>query len=78
MKYVVNVNIGTTVQVEVEATNEDEAEELGIEKVSSMLYSTASSLPEPQVIDAEVVKKLKEIKYHELTVLNEKLIIKGE
>ncbi len=78
MKYVVNVNLGTTLQMEIEASNEDEAEELAIEEASSILNSNATSLPELQVIDAEVIQKLKKIKYHELTVLNEKLIIKGE
>lgn len=80
MKYIVNVHLGTTIQVEVDANDEDEAELLGVSKVESML--TSNSLAKNfsasiEVIDAEVTSsylyKLKDLKD-----LDPKLIIKKE
>lgn len=80
MKYIVNVHLGTTIQVEVNANDEDEAELLGASKVQSMLASNSlanNALRSIQVIDAEVTSsylhKLKDLKD-----LDPKLIIKKE
>ncbi len=81
MKYTVNVHLETTVQVEVNADDEDQAELLGIDEIQALLdsdkpNSLAQLLVDLNIIDAEVVSNTFNIL--DLDILNNKLKIKGD
>ena len=58
-KYVVNVTVASTVQITVEADDEDEAEEKALQKVTIALEKTPQTFSEEMdVVEAEVQQKI--------------------
>lgn len=68
--YTVNVHIGGTVQVQVSALNEDDAEHLGMTKASQLLRDGKISPYELDTIDAEVLEVVIDIKEVERMLQN--------
>ena len=73
-QYIVNVNVGTTLQIEVSASSEEEAELIAINKTETKLSKETFKLNRNlEVIDAEA-----NIKVRRIESLDERLIIKGK
>ena len=72
--YLVNVDIGTTIQVQVSASSEDEAEQLAIEKAEQIISNSPKEILNSLVaLDAQSTVFLQD-----LNTLDKKLIIKGD
>tara|TARA_R110001599_G_C11951764_1_gene631862 strand:+ start:334 stop:546 length:213 start_codon:yes stop_codon:yes gene_type:complete len=56
--YIVNVNIGGTIQIEVSASSEDDAELLAMGKASQFITLNNTNVFKLDVIEAEVIKKI--------------------
>jgi hypothetical protein len=74
--YTVNVHIGGIVQVQVSASNEDDAEHLGMTKASQLLQDKKISTYDLNVIDAEVLEVALDIKEVEKMLQDIKLKIR--
>ena len=72
--YLVNVDIGTTIQLQVSASSQDEAEQFAIQKAEKIILNKPQSVAKNLiVIDAESI-----IVLQSLETLDKKLIIKGD
>lgn len=72
--YLVNVDIGTTIQLQVSASSSDEAEQIAITKIEQILSKEPESINKSLVVlDAE-----SSIALQNLNTLDKKLIIKGD
>ena len=74
--YTVNVHIGGVIQVEVSASDQDDAELLAMTKASQLLQDNNNSIFELDVIDAEVMETILSIKEVENMLQDIKLKIR--
>ena len=72
--YLVNVDIGTTIQLQVSASSQDEAEQIAIKQTEEIISNESEKISRTlMVLDAESSVALKS-----LDILDKKLIIKGD
>ena len=72
--YLVNVDIGTTIQLQVSASSQDEAEQIAIKQTEEIISNESEKISTTlMVLDAESSVALKS-----LDILDKKLIIKGD
>ena len=74
--YTVNVHIGGVIQVEVSASDQDDAELLAMTKALQLLEDNNNSIFELDVIDAEVMETILSIKEVENMLQDIKLKIR--